>query len=171
MVWNLEDFIREIRRQLVELEALRRKIRGEHGAHENIERLEKSQRHLLRKLSEYFKGSLTSHHCHTSSAAELEEIPDGILEHIQTVLQHPEILKHLGEKEPCSGHEKVHAWLVVAVQDGDSSPYIEAKCAICGKLLVSSILAGDPVIREGEDWFHKRCHEPGDEFWRPFLLN
>lgn len=111
MVWSLEDFIREIRRQLVELEALRKKMHSQDGGHENLERLEESQRYLLRKLNQYF-----------------DSLPK-------------------------------------------DRPYLEEKCRACGKLLVPSVLAGDPIIRDGGSWYHKRCHEADGEFGRRYSLN
>ena len=55
MVWSHDDFIRELSRQLVELETLRRKLEEPGDVGEVIERIEESNRHLLRKMHEFFQ--------------------------------------------------------------------------------------------------------------------
>ena len=52
MVWSHEDFMREVRRQLVELESLRKGIAAKADISESIDKLEESHHYLLRKLFE-----------------------------------------------------------------------------------------------------------------------
>ena len=54
MLWSKEDFEREVRRQLVELESIRKRVPALEEVHRKIDLLEKSQRSLLRKLGEFF---------------------------------------------------------------------------------------------------------------------
>lgn len=57
MVWSHDDFARELKRQLVELESLRKKIASSDDPGDSLERLEHSQYFLLRKLSEMDRSS------------------------------------------------------------------------------------------------------------------
>lgn len=59
MVWSKQEFEREVRRQIVELESIRKRIStntvsAKAEALEKIDRLEASHRNLLRKLKELF---------------------------------------------------------------------------------------------------------------------
>jgi hypothetical protein len=55
MVWSKHDFEREVRRQLVELEAIRKRLPGDSEVHRRLDQLEASHRQLLRKLGDVFQ--------------------------------------------------------------------------------------------------------------------
>ena len=94
MVWSKEDFVREVRRQMVELESLRRKIEAESDIQETLERLEESQVYLLRKLNDYFQAQPEE------TPGVPEGIPGPIGEYIQHLLEEPSLLEQLVEREP-----------------------------------------------------------------------
>ena len=52
MVWSNQDFAREVRRQLIELQSIRKRAPADAEIHERIDRLEESHHHVLRKLAE-----------------------------------------------------------------------------------------------------------------------
>jgi hypothetical protein len=56
MVWSQEDFSRELRRQLIEIESLRKRVGDNGSAHASIDRLEEAQLYVLRKLDEHFRS-------------------------------------------------------------------------------------------------------------------
>jgi hypothetical protein len=155
MIWSLNDFAREIRRQIVEVEALRRKTRNQPDAKEHLARLQESQRQLLRKLHEYFESrrrDSEGKECETGGAhggepAGQQAIPEDLLACIQSILRHPALLEQLGQHLGCGG-EKVHAWLVIGVNAGEATP------------------------DKDESRSRRRCQEePEDDFWQPYSLN
>ena len=56
MVWSIEDFEREISRQLVEMASIRRHAGDQQAIIERLNRLEDSQLFLLRKLRESLRN-------------------------------------------------------------------------------------------------------------------
>ena len=38
-------------------------------------------------------------------------------------------------------------------------PDLNERCASCGKVLISSLLAGEGITQQGSDWHHQACIE------------
>jgi hypothetical protein len=58
MVWSKHDFEREVHRQMVELESIRKRCPGNADIHRRIDLLEESHRSVLRKLGDVFNGAV-----------------------------------------------------------------------------------------------------------------
>jgi len=73
MVWSKHDFEREVRRQLVELEAIRKRLPVDSEVHRRLDQLEASHRQLLRKLGDVFKAAKRSKGSVPVNAGVLED--------------------------------------------------------------------------------------------------
>ena len=167
MVWSHDDFIRELSRQLVELETLRRKLEEPGEVGDIIERTEESNRHLLRKMHEFFKCHIEVKICSEFAGEAGEGLlddtpPEYLMACLQAMLQQPGVLKHLTSFSIEPNVEQVTDWKSLTMAEGlvnleENDSLLQAKCGICGKLMVSSVLAGETIMKLGEDWHHKHC--------------
>jgi hypothetical protein len=250
MVWGHKDFVRELHRQLVEIETLRRKLSAGSGdaasgdaasgdaasgdaasgdvknsdvpnsdihhsdAKSSLGKLEESQHQLLRKIDELFTADVeiqVSGVLHGKIDAIHKDIEDGGdagLEHLskdgdeisppkppmvmdappeyllaclQSMLRQPGALQHLVSFGANPQVEQLNEFGAgtLDVADDDSSSILQQRCCGCGKLLVSSLLAGEQIIQEEDEWYHEGCHpshdplesEDGDILWQPSVLN
>lgn len=287
MVWGHNDFLREVRRQLIELEALRRKLHepqddspswesaafhdsdawaeARSAAEDSLEKIERSQQHLLRKLDELFAQKEDEREPAGSSGAdasdEASSPTEQLIECVRNMLAQPGVLpKLLGidpenvsdavtivgaaklkigesdielDEKPGEGKSPSDAIDLeplldefsfsesIAVDElfgdfkltldkfsglelsGDEaaapatgsveessteeglldelqgpsahSTVFQERCCGCGKLIVSSILAGEQVVQEGGEWFHESCCPSSDDesrfLWQPSVLN
>jgi hypothetical protein len=100
MLWSKEDFEREVRRQLVELESIRKRVPALEEVHRKIDLLEKSQRSLLRKLGEFFetegapkrrarRKARPAPRRHSAAIASLRDLVRGIVPHSSTRWKKP----------------------------------------------------------------------------------
>ena len=185
MVWSHEDFIRELSRQLVELEALRKKL-GEPGdVEEIIERIEESNRHLQRKMHEFFNCHIEVKICGAFAGKSEDEFPSDaqpeyMMACLQSMLQQPGVLKHLTSLSVEPHVEQVTDWSSLAlaeglVNPGDNDSLLQARCGACEKLMVSTVLAGGQILKVGAYWYHKDCLQAAEDstemLWQPSVLN
>jgi hypothetical protein len=92
MLWKKKDFIREVRRQLVELESLRKKITAKQDVEDNLKKLEASQYSLLRKLEEQFESTTDGSVLFSANG----QVPEDVEMYVKALLQHPQLLEQLG---------------------------------------------------------------------------
>ena len=68
------------------------------------------------------------------------------------------------------------------VETDTADSVLQATCSVCEGMLISSIVAGEQVVREGDDWFHAACLQSlgacmagaetrGTVLWQPNALN
>ena len=185
MVWSHDDFIRELSRQLVELETLRQKLEGPGDVGDIIERIEESNRHLLRKMHEFFKCHIEVKLCGELAAEGGDGLfdetpPEYLMACLQAMLQQPGVLKHLTSFSIEPNVEQVTDWKSLTMAEGlvnleESDSLLQAKCGICGKMMVSSVLAGESIVKAGKDWHHKHClkdvEDSPEVLWQPSALN
>ncbi len=57
MVWSLHDFEREVRRQVIEIESIRKRVPKSDDLADRLDRLEESQHYIMRKLREALAGA------------------------------------------------------------------------------------------------------------------
>ena len=184
MVWSSEDFYREVRRQLVELESVRRKLKLRLDVQANLAKLEESQLYLLRKLENYFQSEAAA------AKEQAGAIPPAVGEFLKELLAEPEVHEQLAISQVSSDGDAIED-LAESIQKGLSvllmviqpskkpSPLGEdtddipgGTCPNCGKSLVPILLAGGGVLQDGGDWYHKDCRQGlGGNFWQPYSLN
>ena len=177
MVWSKHDFEREVRRQMVELESIRKRCPGNFDVHRRIDLLEESHRNLLRKLGDVFNTSKWSKErssksqgasARPSSGAELNS---RVLEkYLRTSDQASIRLTSLLGVE--TKRKSLHAAPLRNVEEtvAETEPYFDTKCATCGEALFSGQLRRDGVVFDGTGWHHRRCPREG-ELSGPGLLN
>jgi hypothetical protein len=165
MLWKKSDFEREVRRQLIELRALRKRVPPTAELLQHIERLEASHHALLRKMDAVFTARDSAGE-EPSSPAGLEDAP---------VASSPGAAvpgETAGFERPAVSARCVSAaQLVLAPGKVQNCPAVEETCSSCGKVLVSSILAGAEVVRHGTAWYHAACVDGGSSFGKKGTLN
>lgn len=185
MVWSHDDFIRELSRQLVALEALRKQLEGPGEVGEIIKRIEESNLHLLKKMNEFFNCHIEVKICGAFAGEDQDELvndthPEYLMACLQSMLQQPGVLKHLTSLSVEPHVEQVTDWssLVLAeglAQPGENSSMLQAKCGVCEKLMVSTVLAGGQIARVDDNWYHKDClqnlEDSSELLWQPSVLN
>jgi len=175
MVWSKHDFEREVRRQMVELESIRKRCPEDADVHRRIDLLEESHRNLLRKLGDAFNTSKWPRERPAQgprpTGAKVD--PQVLEKYLQTCDQAALRLRRLlgietksaslqttpsrraEETEPCV--EK-------------SKPCFNTKCATCGEILFASQPGREGIVFDGTGWHHKHCPSKG-ELSGPGLLN
>ena len=185
MVWSHDDFIRELSRQLVELETLRKRLEEPGDVGEIIKRIEESNLHLLKKMNEFFNCHIEVKICGAFTGEPQDEFPSDaqpeyLMACLQAMLQQPGVLKHLTSFSIEPNVEQVTDWTSLTMAEGlvnleENDSLLQAKCGICGKLMVSSVLAGEPIVKVGDDWHHKHCLQGAEDspeaLWQPSALN
>ena len=114
MVWSLEDFERQISRQLVEMASIRRHAAGQHAALERLNRLEDSQLFLLRKLRETLHRREGSGETGRSGADDEETSnPEAflheLLDDLQELTRQSYRLRHLRRDDPTISMPELHS--------------------------------------------------------------
>ena len=94
MVWSHDDFIRELSRQLVELEALRKRLEEPGDVGEIIQRIEESNLHLLKKMNEFFNCHIEVKICGAFADGAQDALisathPELLMACLQALLQQP----------------------------------------------------------------------------------
>ena len=159
MVWTKHEFEREVRRQLVELESIRKRVPANADVLERIDRLEESHRYLLRKLTECFQSAPPKRkRCGKPS-------PHGGSAHTPVL---PILQWQLSGSRSCGVRTHVKR---AVLEKRKSEPGLGECCASCGKVLLSSLLAGEAVVFFKKAWHHKGCAEGGKRYGRPGMLN
>ena len=185
MVWSHDDFIRELSRQLVELEALRKRLEEPGDVGEIIKRIEESNLHLLKKMNEFFNCHIEVKICGAFTDGAQDEFisdthPEYLMACLQSMLQQPGVLKHLTSLSVEPHVEQVIDWSSLALSEGllnpgENSSLLQAKCGVCDKLMVSTVLAGGQLSKIGDHWYHKDCLKPSEDsseiLWQPSVLN
>jgi hypothetical protein len=142
MVWTKIDFEREVRRQLVEIESIRKRLPESPEVHERIDRLEASHRHLIRKLDEVFPAS--------SKPPKLAPAPPA----------HQGTSKRAPKRTHSHGRLSFHVHATLSKKKV-TVPGIHEKCAACGKVLLASVILGREVVFLNEAWYHRSCASKG----------
>ena len=185
MVWSHDDFIRELSRQLVELEALRKRLEEPGDVGEIIQRIEESNLHLLKKMHEFFNCHIEVKICGAFADGAQDEFisathPEYLMACLQAMLQQPGVLKHLTSFSIEPNVEQVTDWKSLTMNDngsgGDSrASLLQARCGVCDKLMVSTVLAGGQLSKIDDHWYHKDCLKPSEDsselLWQPSVLN
>lgn len=166
MVWGKHDFAREIQRMLVELASIKKRIPAIAEVLERIERLEASHHYLLRKLGESFRSigekkrgggekrrGSTGHRLFQQVLEQhLRALASG--RGSRAIQQAATALKNLGVRRK-------------AVE----LPRLDERCASCGKVLLSRVLAGEEVVVRKRVWYHRKCVQTGKGLSKTDCLN
>jgi hypothetical protein len=197
MVWSHHDFERELKRQLIEIESIRKRIPKLDEIKERLDRLEQSHISLIRKLGEYFDRAdeLTSAGSQTSGATgfaersdenvsesggelDAERLDEGLLAEFHLLSsQHARLARRrLPEGAATSaddGTQTVESspQVVLVAEAVLNVPDLNERCATCGKLLISGLLAGERVTQRGSDWHHQACVETDQDDRHSSILN
>ncbi len=182
MVWSQHDFERELKRQLIEIESIRKRVPQLDEIRERLDRLEESHLCLIRKLSEYFQreddpassGSTGFEKDGEEIASELDRQPSAIDEGLMAEFhvlsdQHSGLAHRCGlNRPPSSAEDGTQAELpspqVVLVAEAVLNvPELNERCASCGKVLISSLLAGEAITQQGSVWHHQACIDGGPD--------
>ena len=161
MVWSKLDFEREVRRQLVELESIRKRLPANSEVRQKIDKLEASHMNLLRKLAEIFPKPKTSKRAQKTSRA---------LERYMRTVEQTAKLKALA----IGGRQCIGTIATPKTREETALrelPSLDAKCATCGRILLSSLLGGEEVVLSGDAWHHRDCTGDGEGFGKPGMLN
>ena len=178
MVWCKQQFEREVCRQMVELESIRKRIVPDEDVLERIDRLEESHRHLLRRLNECVavtrvvargglavseRRSLARRRCARGACREKSAkmgVRTARITEASSLLKGSSLLMTgIAPPPTCPSLKALKA------------PSLHQKCGTCGKVLLSSILAGDEVLLQKETWHHKGCAELEGVYRKPHLRN
>lgn len=182
MVWSRHDFERELKRQLIEIESIRKRVPPLDEIMERLDRLEESHLSLIRKLGEYFqsrdgKSETTTDRDDVASEAHDQQSPidASLLAEFQLLsAQHSRLARRCmlegapapaeGSVEDRSSVDECSPQVVLVAEAVLNVPDLNERCATCGKVLISSLLAGESVTQQGSDWHHQTCIEsdPGD---------
>jgi|RhiMethySRZTD1v2_1073278.scaffolds.fasta_scaffold21863_7 ribosomal protein S27E len=174
MIWSKVDFEREVRRQLIELESIRKSVPAGADAHTKLDKLEASHKHILRKLDELFPEEKAEGERRSAPSTKAFERYLKTVEQtakIQTTVlggrsRLRAILRPYGTKKaPASKQEPAEPSTNLEL------PSLDARCATCGKVLLSSILGGKGVVFHQHAWHHLECAHCGDGFSKPGALN
>ena len=195
MIWSKIDFEREVRRQLVELESIRKRVPENSDVHQRIDKLEASHKNVLRKLTELFcwRGAsdpalsastsrdagksagkaaatrpATKSAARSSTAGETKVLQSKAVRALGRYLRTIEETAQL-KKVILGGRQGLRV-LFTRRHHASKLPALDAKCATCGKVLLSSILGGEEVVFIENAWHHKDC-AGGDGFSKPGVLN
>ena len=95
MLWCQQDFEREVSRQLVEIESIRKRAAGSPEVSDRLDRLEESILHLMRKLRETLGNGQRDLESDGGSEADAEDDQDSLPEDLLWDLIGE--LKELGE--------------------------------------------------------------------------
>jgi hypothetical protein len=175
MIWSKLDFEREVRRQLVELESIRKRVPSNPEVHQRIDKLEASHKNILRKLAELFpqpKSLRTSSASPKLSAAVQAHAKKAIERYLKTVEQTARLRKLIA-----GDRQGVQTLLGRSRNSAPKMelPTLDTKCATCGKVLLSGLLGGEEVVLIDNSWHHRDCAgDPagdGGGFSKPGLLN
>jgi hypothetical protein len=142
MVWTKVDFEREVRRQLVEIESIRKRLPESPEVHERIDRLEASHRNLIRKLDEVFPAGSKA------PKVQARRTPQGGS-------------KRAPRRAHAHGRCPLHVHAALPKKKVTTMPGIHEKCAACGKVLLASVLLGREVVFLNEAWYHRSCASKG----------
>jgi hypothetical protein len=159
MVWSKHDFEREVRRQLVEIESIRKRLPESPEVHERIDRLAASHRHLIRKLDEVFpvnskRPSLPAGPARRSAPKRARARPAN-----PPPGQAPAHGRYRLPRPPRS-YAGAHQTAAVPKKKV-TAPGIHEKCAACGKVLLASVILGREVVFLNEAWYHRNCASKG----------
>ena len=190
MVWSQHDFERELKRQLIEIESIRKRVPQLEEIMERLDRLEESHLCLIRKLGEYFErtgepaGSRPTSFEQSGEeiASELDgqpsSIDEGLLAEFHVLSdQHSRLaLRCLLEGPPSSADdgtqgEEPSPQVVLVAAAVLNVPDLNERCATCGKVLISSLLAGEGITQEGPDWHHQACIDNDQDDLHSSILN
>jgi hypothetical protein len=167
MVWSKQEFEREVRRQIVELAALRKRVPAVKEVLDRIDRMEDSHRGLLRKLTELFDGASPPAPAAGEGAAASMEPEKTFAAAIEACASSP---AHLAAA-PSLKHV-TPGNLALAIEEAQGTyPDLNETCAACGKLVLSSILAGGEVVYQDSAWYHASCAKGGESFSKRVTLN
>ena len=174
MACSRRQLEREILRQIVELESLRKRALDRPELLERIERLEESQFYVLRNLAKCIEDASKT------EAAGSPSTPPSPPESAGSPSRscRPAFARELlSVRSSASGRSLDSRGGGTTVRAGKvrlkrvELPHLDAKCASCGKLLLSRMLAGGEVVLVKDAWFHGECVEGGPEFRKPAAMN
>lgn len=182
MIWSKLDFEREVRRQLVELESIRKRVPAGSEVQERIDRLEVSHKNILRKIEEVFPvsagtpeadpaqcgtpGESSGAHADASSAPVSASFESHLRAVVQSI-QDDALTGTFGRSSPALQLESPPA----PSTTGEQLPGLDTRCARCGRILLTSLLGGEEVIRFESEWWHRECVSSGESFAKPGTLN
>ncbi len=195
MIWSKIDFEREVRRQLVELESIRKRVPWNPDVHQRIDKLEASHKNVLCKLAELFcrrgasgpalaagtsrdegksAGKAAATRSATKSAARSTTAGQTRVLRSRAARALGRYLRTIEEtaqlKKVILGGRQGLRVLFTRSRRESKLPGLDAKCATCGKVLLSSILGGEEIVFVENAWHHKDC-AGGDGFSKPGVLN
>ena len=160
MVWTKHDFEREVRRQLVEIESIRKRLPESPEVHERIDRLEASHRNLIRKLDEVFPAPPKPPKLAPAQPAKLAPAQPAKLAPAQPA--HRGTTPKRAPKRPhAHGRLCFHPHTTLSKKKVTTMPGIHEKCAACGKVLLASVILGREVVFLNEAWYHRSCASKG----------
>ena len=148
MIWSNVDFAREVRRQLVELESIRKRAPADAELHERIDRLEESHHYVLRKLVEC-SG-------HSGPAEEKARRPRAAPKcTCEGATDRTGRNARVALRESTAVKRRVKSLLVEQL----GLPHPAERCASCGRVLLLSLLAGGQIVFHKAAWYHRSCVE------------
>ncbi|MBN1443822.1 MAG: hypothetical protein JXA90_14020 [Planctomycetes bacterium] len=164
MAWNQEDFARELRRQLVELESLRRKLDGSESALQSVEKLEESILYLLRKLEELFRSS--AGWSGDAGAADLS-----FSEYLHSMAQNVQLLEQWLSPPAADGSTAKAAMVLLGLQlastgSGGAEPFLAVE-----EYTAPGETDAEPAAETG-GWPGKPHGDTApSSYWKSYLLN
>lgn len=169
MIWSKQDFEREVRRQLVELASIRKRLPSNPEVLERIGRLEESHVHLLRKLDEVFPKRRAAAPAPRRKGRSQGTAAGALEQYLRTVEAAAGKIRAAagatGVPRPRGAPARKRA------RPQAELPSLGLKCASCGKVLFSSLLGGEEIVRVKGSWHHRECVGGGDGYSKPSLLN
>lgn len=170
MLWGKLEFARELSRQLVEIASIKKLARSHPEILERVERLEASHLHLLRKLSD---GSGDLHEKRRRVSRRRVRARKGERLFREAMSRYLKCLWQTGSKIAIEGARQSGTALSKTCLQvrRKSLPRLNQTCAVCGRVLISSVLAGEAVIVRKKEWYHGRCAEKGAGYKKPGHLN
>lgn len=158
MVWSKHQFEREVCRQMVELESIRKRIVPDADVLERIDRLEESHRSILRKLNECFPASSAVNQRTLVSSSK-------------TVVRTRRRFKWKQSSLAATSQKPIVSPSASKKDGKGCMPPLGQKCGTCGKILLSSILAGDEVVLQNQGWHHRKCAKLSRIYRKPQFRN
>jgi len=162
MVWSNHDFAREVRRQLVELESIRKRAPADAELHERIDRLEESHHYILRKLGDCSRCSAPMEKKARQTRAVRESTCEGAVGRAgrharlvtpQVLHESPPPIPSRELRDPAVLKRRVKSLLALQV----GLPHPAERCASCGRVLLLSLIAGGQIVFHKAAWHHKSC--------------